>query len=264
MINALYRLRGFAFATAVVLFALPATAQSPKSAALAAELAKQEQIRNTLNHKIAQVTNDQAIPKSSTVQIIDPAEVEAALKANPDDVNAYHWLLTYHRWNGDYQRDLQVLQEVTTRWPVFWPARMAHGDLLREQGDRGGELPRILHSEGYVAQRQGDLETAERFFYESLVIFVKIGNQRGIAESLAGIAGVWGERGELRRAAVLLSAALHMLEAVGAQWWPADRYEYQRNLAMIQSALREDEFTAAWEEGQPLTAEAAIEYATPG
>jgi hypothetical protein len=40
MISALYRLRGFALAAAVVLFASPATAQTSKSAALAAELAR--------------------------------------------------------------------------------------------------------------------------------------------------------------------------------------------------------------------------------
>jgi capsular exopolysaccharide synthesis family protein len=38
------------------------------------ELEKQQQIRDTLNLKITQETIDQAIPKSSTVQIIDPAE----------------------------------------------------------------------------------------------------------------------------------------------------------------------------------------------
>ena len=133
--------------------------------------------------------------------------------------------------------------------------------LLRKQGDRGGELPRILHSQGYVAQRQGDLQAAERFFRESLSIFVKIGNRRGIAESLAGIAGVWGERGEGRRAAVLLGAAAHLMEDVGAHWWPADRLEYKRNLAAIQSSLDRDTFKAAWDQGQSLTPEAAIEYA---
>jgi hypothetical protein len=40
MINALYRLRGFALAAAFVLFASPALAQTSKSAALAMELAK--------------------------------------------------------------------------------------------------------------------------------------------------------------------------------------------------------------------------------
>lgn len=133
--------------------------------------------------------------------------------------------------------------------------------LLRKQGDRGGELPRIIHSQGYVAQRQGDLEAAEGLFRESLSIFVKIGNRRGIAEGLAGIAGVWGERGEIRRAAVLLSAASHLMESSGAQWWPADRIEYGRNLAAIRSGSSEDEFAAAWEQGRALTLEAAIEYA---
>jgi serine/threonine protein kinase/Tfp pilus assembly protein PilF len=63
-----------------------------------------------------------------------------ALKVNPDDVTAHTWLLLYHFFNGDQAQALQMSRQMITRWPLYWPARMDLGELLREQGDPAGAI----------------------------------------------------------------------------------------------------------------------------
>jgi hypothetical protein len=58
----------------------------------------------------------------------------------------------------------------------------------------------------------------------------------------------------------LLGAAATQFEAIGAQMWPADRVDFQRNVISIQAVLGEA-FAAAWDAGQMLTLEQAIEEA---
>ena len=53
-----------------------------------------------------------------------------------------------------------------------------------------------------------------------------------------------------------------LLKASGSTWWLADRVEYERNLAAIRAALSEAAFAAAWAEGQAMTQERAIAYAS--
>jgi Flp pilus assembly protein TadD len=68
------------------------------------------------------------------------AEVDKALKANPDDVTALNWLLLYHFFNGDQAQALRMARQMITRWPLYWPARLNLGELLREQGDAAGAI----------------------------------------------------------------------------------------------------------------------------
>jgi hypothetical protein len=68
-------------------------------------------------------------------------------------------------------------------------------------------------------------------------------------------------QGRPQEAARLLGAAEALLKASGSTWWPADRVEYERNLATLRAALSEAAFAAAWAEGQAMTLERAIAYA---
>ncbi len=135
--------------------------------------------------------------------------------------------------------------------------------LLRATGDHG-DLARLVHNLGYVAQHQGDYGRAEAQFKESLAMFRKLGNRRGIAECLAGLASLGTEQGQPKRAVKLLGAAEAALGASGAAWWPADRSEVERNLAAIGGVLDESAFAAIWEEGEAMTLEDAIAYASEG
>ena len=48
---------------------------------------------------------------------------------------------------------------------------------------------------------------------------------------------------------------------MGAVLWHVDRLEYERNLAAALAALTEEQFTAAWAQGQAMSLEDAITYA---
>jgi predicted ATPase len=132
--------------------------------------------------------------------------------------------------------------------------------LLRRSGDRGGELPRIIHSLGYTALHLGHLDEAQERFSESLEIFRSIGSQRGIAECLAGLAVLLALRGSFEPAAVLLGAASAALGRFGGRWWPADKAEIDWALARLKDALAPDAYGRAWERGAQMSLEAAVAF----
>jgi len=132
---------------------------------------------------------------------------------------------------------------------------------LRTTGDKG-DLARLVHTLGYIAAYKGDLRAAEAQFRESLAMFRRLGNKRGIAECIAGLASLRAKVGKLQVGAQLLGAAEALLGASGAAWWPADRVEVERNRQLLQSALTQDEFATAWETGSAMTIDQAIELAS--
>jgi predicted ATPase len=132
---------------------------------------------------------------------------------------------------------------------------------LSAAGDKG-DLARLIHSLGYVAQHQGDYAQAQAQFRESLAMFRKLGNKRGIAECLAGLAGLAAEHGRVAWAAQMLAAAVALLSASGAAWWPADRVEFERNRRSLQSALEQEAFASVWSAGVAMTLEQALAYAS--
>lgn len=58
----------------------------------------------------------------------------------------------------------------------------------------------------------------------------------------------------------LCEPAEALLNVSGAAWWPADRKEVGQTRAILQSALGNDKFTAAWSEGQGMTLEQAVTF----
>jgi predicted ATPase len=131
--------------------------------------------------------------------------------------------------------------------------------MLRATGDKG-DLARFVHSLGYVAMHKHDHERAEAQFRESLLMFRKLGNKRGIAECIAGFAGLRARQGSPQIGAKMLGAAETLLYANGAAWWPADRVEVEKTRAILQSSLSEKEFAAEWAAGQGMTLEQAIDF----
>jgi predicted ATPase/tetratricopeptide (TPR) repeat protein len=153
------------------------------------------------------------------------------------------------RTDGDYQK-AQEYYEQSER-------------LLISMGDKG-DLARLVHNLGCVARHTGSLSEAEDRFKESLGMFIKLGNQRGMAECLASLAGLWTEQGQFERAAKMLGAAQALLEQTGAEWWPADRGEVERNLETVEQSLLQAQFDSAWESGTKMNLGAAIAYANEG
>jgi len=131
--------------------------------------------------------------------------------------------------------------------------------LLRATGDKG-DLARLIHTLGYIASHNGDDTLAEAQFRESLAMFRRLGNKRGIAECIAGLASLRAKHGNLQVATKMLGAAEALLGESGGAWWPADRAEVEKTRALLQAALEEHEFKAAWTEGTAMTLEQAIAF----
>jgi len=159
---------------------------------------------------------------------------------------------------------LNNLGEVARTQGKFALARQYYEEcqgLLKDTGDRG-DVARFVHSLGYIAQHEEDFELAESQFRDSLQKFRRLGNRRGIAESLAGLAGLQARRGHLQWGATLLGAAENLLQSTGGAWWPADRLEVEQNRTSLEYALSDEEFLKAWQDGEKMTIEQAIEFAS--
>ncbi len=133
--------------------------------------------------------------------------------------------------------------------------------LLPDSGDKG-DRARFVHSLGYIAQHEGDFERAESQFRTSLKMFRRLGNRRGMAECMAGLAGLKARRGDAQWGAVMLSAAESVLKETGGAWWPADRVEVEANQAFIRSTLGEAELSAAQQKGRAMALEQALAFAS--
>jgi hypothetical protein len=133
--------------------------------------------------------------------------------------------------------------------------------LLSTTGD-DGDMARFVHSLGYIAQHEEDFDLAESQFRKSLTMFRRLGNRRGIAECLAGLAGLKAQQGQVEWGATLLNAAESLLKGTGGAWWPADRVEVERNRDMMRSALDASKFAKAQEIGAAMNIDQAIAFAS--
>jgi tetratricopeptide (TPR) repeat protein len=142
-------------------------------------------------------------------------------------------------------------------------------EALYRQADALGDHARLVHTLGYMALHDSETARAEELFHESLAAFRKLGNKRGMAECLGGLAAVAAVRGATVRGNAawgvpLLAAADAQIAASGAAWWPADRVEVERTRRHLREALGDEAFDAAWARGSGMGLDAAIAYATAG
>jgi tetratricopeptide (TPR) repeat protein len=130
-------------------------------------------------------------------------------------------------------------------------------EVYRGMGDQD-EIPSLLHNLGWVAQHRGDYAQALVLFREGLAIQQENDNRGGIAECLAGIAGVFAAQGRAWQGARLFAAAEAQRQAACASIWPANQIEYERHLTRLLQVLDTETLGAAWTEGQSMTLERAI------
>jgi predicted ATPase len=133
-------------------------------------------------------------------------------------------------------------------------------EAMYREADALGDHARLVHTLGYMALHDGDLGRAESQFLESLAAFRRLGNRRGMAECLAGLAAVGAQAGRAEWAATLLSAAEAQMAAAGAAWWPADRTEIERTRRQLAETLGGDVFDRLWQRGQGMDLEVALAW----
>jgi tetratricopeptide (TPR) repeat protein len=109
-----------------------------------------------------------------------PGEAETALKMNPADIDAKHWLAVYRWYSGDTVTAHALEMENVARNGRFFPARMTLGELARQEGDWGGSIrehgkvleydPQNIFVLVRTARTQidaGDLAEARRILYRA-------------------------------------------------------------------------------------------------
>jgi predicted ATPase/DNA-binding NarL/FixJ family response regulator len=138
------------------------------------------------------------------------------------------------------EESLGVLRELGYNESIHWPL-----DLL-----------------GIAACQQGEYERAAAFFKEALISNRRFGYRQGIAENLAGLGAVAAGQGQLESAVRLFGAAQALLDPIGTDLGPADREQYDHCVAIVRSQLDEATFAKAWAEGQAMTREQAMDYAS--
>jgi hypothetical protein len=92
-------------------------------------------------------------------------------------------------------------------------------------------------------------------------VFREMGDQRGLAECLTGLACVLGSGGQAELAARLFGAAEAAFEALGTSPSPHNRADSDRGVAATRASTDEALFAAAWAEGRAMDPTQAIAYA---
>lgn len=114
---------------------------------------------------------------------------------------------------------------------------------------------------GDAYQQDGDLVRAARAARDSLAIYVEIGYRRPIADVLERLASLACARSQFERSLILYAAAAARRATIGSGVSPSESAAHDRDLAAIRAGLTPEQFQAAWDSGQAMSAEAAIAYA---
>jgi predicted ATPase/class 3 adenylate cyclase/Tfp pilus assembly protein PilF len=132
--------------------------------------------------------------------------------------------------------------------------------ISHEIGNRSGEA-RIFHELGMAALDQGALPEARRHFVQCLILRRQLGEHVGVLDALEDWAALSLAEGDTARAARLLSARQREYENLSVAWAPDQKDRHEKILSAARSALGDEAFRAAWDLGQTMTLEQAMEYA---
>lgn len=132
--------------------------------------------------------------------------------------------------------------------------------LAREAGLQQGVYT-TLHHLGRVVQRLGNEIEAVTYFQQSLRLARAADDREMLARDLAALGGAALRQGNLDRAARLLGAACAQLDQLALILMPPDRREIEQWVAEVRAALTASAFAAAWQHGQALLLEQAIDLA---
>jgi tetratricopeptide (TPR) repeat protein len=113
---------------------------------------------------------------------------------------------------------------------------------------------------GIIARLEGNLGQAAALLQESLSVGSR--DKYGVSRCLEALAGVACQQGELMRGTNLFGAADAMRERIAAPLDPFDIDDHDMFIAAAQARLGDAGFRQAWLEGQTMTQEEAIAFAS--
>jgi len=176
------------------------------------------------------------------------------------------------------ERSLELYQDLNkpeqAAFVILWMGELARaeGDLTRarELHEQALTLHRRLENKirlaialadlGFVLIHFGELDRSQALFKEELSIELELGTAE-VSWAFRGFAFLANARGQPLRAVRLLGAWEAQCKTTGYHIEPADRPDYERNLASLRAQLDKATFEAAWAEGQAMTLEQVVAYA---
>ncbi len=142
-------------------------------------------------------------------------------------------------------------------------ARRLIGQALRAYAVLGDERfrARSLGYIGLAALVDRDVERAEALYHQSLVLFDEMGETKGIAEALTGLATAAAIRGMPTRTAELSGAAQRIRESFAGRALPVERRVADAAITSAKGQCDEDSWTASWTRGRALRLDEAVTQA---
>jgi hypothetical protein len=113
------------------------------------------------------------------------------------------------------------------------------------------------HNLAHAVHRLGDRDQAHGLFTEALALFRELGDRRGMAECVAGLAGLVAAS-EPERTVRLFGATSAIADTMGSRLAPSNQGDYDYALAIARARLGDQAFDAAWGQGQLMTLEQAV------
>jgi len=163
-------------------------------------------------------------------------------------------------WKLESSRILTFLGDVALNLGEEEHARSLYeitASILREHGDKNF-LAYSVRRLGQLACRQGDYENAIALCKESLILNQKVGDRRGVMACIAAFAAIAVARGKFEHAARLMATVEPQLASMGTRLLQLDKFEYERNLALLREQLDEKALTRLLAQGRTMTLEQAI------
>ena len=126
-------------------------------------------------------------------------------------------------------------------------------------------LPRssaqVLITLADLGRTEGALGQARDRLDEAVGMMIDVGEKLGLQHALDTYAELALEERLTHRAARLAGAAARLRQAMGMSSWPAIQRGREQWLQRMRTALGEQAFRLAWEEGEAMTSDQAIAYA---
>lgn len=126
-----------------------------------------------------------------------------------------------------------------------------------EMGDKN-QLAAPVRRLGHIALVRQEYVQALQHLRHSLALNIEVGDRRGVAACLRGIACVYGEQGRLLNAAQLLGAEEQLLSAISVALMQADRSDFDCYAARIRLQYTDPALAAAHADGLQLSQDQAV------
>ena len=125
-------------------------------------------------------------------------------------------------------------------------------------------LARSLQGQARLAQATSEVRQAVELLHEALGLLSGSGHTLGIVDALEDLAGIIIDGRDFAEAARLLGAATACRERIGYVQPYVYQGAYIAHLSNAREALGPEDFSRAWREGQAMTLEGALAYASRG